>query len=360
MSEASAGKRRRARGESFTRVAWRRYRKSWTGWVGLVFTGTFILVGILAPLLASENPLVCEYKGQRYYPAVKDLLHGSVPFSKHLFPQKKPFNLVTFSFRKRMKEQRGDWAIRTPIPWGPLKTSRAKLREPAWGDPDGHYLGTDDIGRDLLARMIHGARVSMMVGFLAVGISTCIGILMGSLAGYFGGWVDVLISRIIEIVMCFPVLFLILTILAIVTTPSIWIVMIVLGVVMWTGPARYVRGEFIRLRDSEYAIAARALGAGPIRLIFRHVLPNALAPLFVTVSFGIASAILLEAGLSYLGVGVQPPTPSWGNILYEGFGNILTTSHMIWPPSVAIFLGVLSYNLVGDALRDAIDPRLRT
>ena len=135
--------------------------------------------------------------------------------------------------------------------------------------------------------------------------------------------------------------------------------MLVIGGVRWTGAARFVRGEFIKLRDSEYAIAARALGAGPARVILRHILPNSLAPVFVTVTFGIAAAILLESGLSYLGVGVQPPTPSWGNILRDGYGVIFTTNHMIYPPCVAIFLAVFSYNLVGDSLRDAVDPRLR-
>jgi peptide/nickel transport system permease protein len=192
-----------------------------------------------------------------------------------------------------------------------------------------------------------------------VGISTFIGLILGSLAGYFGKWVDILLSRVMEVVICFPVLFLILSIMAW-FEPSIWNVMIVIGITRWVGIARYVRGEFIRLREIDFSMAAQALGAGHLRMIFRHIMPNALAPVFVPVTFGIASAILIEAALSWLGFGAMPPQASWGNILRTAFDNIFTTAHMVYPPCVAIFLAVLSYNLVGDTLRDAIDPRLAT
>ncbi|MCI0651590.1 MAG: ABC transporter permease [Planctomycetes bacterium] len=344
-----------AKPDSFRRQVLRRFTRSRMGITGLAVTLIFISIGLLAPALANENPLVCKYDGKIYAPAIKDLLHANLPYvGKMLFPHSAPFHLVTFNFKKRMNSERGDWVLWTPVPHGELKTSEHNLAAPSRS----HWLGTDEVGRDVLARMIHGARVSMMVGFISVGISTTIGLLLGALAGYFAGWVDILISRLIEVVMCFPVFFLILTILAIDPRPSIWKVMIVIGITTWTGAARYVRGEFIRLRDSEYSIAARALGARPLRIILRHLLPNALAPLFVTVTFGIAAAILLESALSYLGVGVQPPQPSWGNILQSGFANMMTATHMIYPPAIAIFLGVLSYNLVGDALRDAVDPRL--
>ena len=166
------------------------------------------------------------------------------------------------------------------------------------------------------------------------------------------------ISRLIEIIICFPVFFLILSIM-VWLKPSIWNVMIVLGVTGWTGIARLVRGEFLRLRGVDFSVAAIALGARPRRVIFQHILPNSLAPVFVPITFGIAGAILTEAGLSYLGFGVQQPNPSWGNILREGFDNIFSSPHMITPPCIAIFIAVLSYNLVGDRLRDVIDPRLR-
>jgi peptide/nickel transport system permease protein len=179
------------------------------------------------------------------------------------------------------------------------------------------------------------------------------------MAGYWGGWVDMVISRIFEVVICFPVFFLILSIM-VWLEPSITNVMIVIGLTRWTSIARYTRGEFIRIKGLDYATAARALGAGNIRIMFRHILPNSLAPVLVTITFGIASAILVEAGLSWLGFGVQPPAPSWGNILRTAYDSLRIAPHLVFPPCVAIFLAVLAYNLVGDALRDAIDPRLRS
>jgi peptide/nickel transport system permease protein len=349
---AAGAARRRARSESYSARAWRQYRRSRAGLFGLAMVVLLGLVGLLAPVLANDQPLVARYDGGLYFPAVKELV-WTIPGGKRLLPKKKPFSLVTFDFEKRAKAERGDWAIYPLVPHGPLSTSSRTLESPS-GD---HWLGTDGVGRDVLARMIHGARVSMAVGFLSVGISTVIGLLIGALAGFFRGPVDFVLSRIIEVVICFPVFFLILSILAW-RPPSIWNVMIVIGVTRWTGIARYVRGEFIRLSSVDYSVAATALGAGPGRIIFRHVMPNALAPVFVPVTFGIASAILVEAGLSLLGFGVQPPNPSWGNILRAGFDNIFTTAHMIYPPCVAIFVAVLAYNLVGDTLRDAIDPRL--
>ena len=220
-----------------------------------------------------------------------------------------------------------------------------------------HLLGTDPIGRDVMARLIYGAIVSMKVGFISMGLATVIGLLLGALAGYFGGWIDIAISRLIEMVMCFPTFFLILAVLAWLP-PRIENVMIVIGCTRWVSIARYTRGEFLKLREFEYVTAARAVGAGATRIIFRHILPNSLAPVVVSVSFGIASAILIEAGLSWLGFGVQPPNPSWGNILQEGYQSL--SAHMIITACCAIFLAVLAFNLVGDALRDVSDPRLRT
>jgi peptide/nickel transport system permease protein len=223
---------------------------------------------------------------------------------------------------------------------------------------DTHPLGTDQVGRDVLARMIFGTAVSMKVGFISMGIATIIGLFFGAVAGYAGGWLDIAISRLIEIVTCFPTFFLILAILAWLP-PRIENVMIVIGLTSWVGIARYTRGEFLKLRKQDYALAARAIGAGPERIIFRHLLPNSLAPVLVSVTFGVAVAILVEAGLSWLGFGVQPPHPSWGNILRSGYDNLLTAPHMIPPACIAIFLAVLAFNLVGDTLRDVIDPRIQ-
>jgi peptide/nickel transport system permease protein len=206
--------------------------------------------------------------------------------------------------------------------------------------------------------MIHGTGVSMKVGFISMGIAVVIGLFFGAIAGYAGGWWDIVISRFIEIVMCFPTFFLILAILAWLP-PRIENVMVVIGMTAWVGIARYARGEFLKLREQDYAQAARTLGASHFRIIFRHLLPNSLAPVMVSVTFGIASAILVEAGLSWLGFGVQPPNPSWGTVLREGYDNLRTAPHMIVPPCVAIFVAVLAFNLVGDALRDVVDPRLQ-
>jgi peptide/nickel transport system permease protein len=337
---------------SYRVMVWRKFRQSRLGMLGLWLVIFLATLALLAPALANRHPLVCSYDGKLYFPALRELT-WIIPGGKQLLPKSNPFNLVTFDFDRRMNPERGDWALRTPIPYGPIQTSSELLRPPSTR----HWLGTDEVGRDVLARMIYGARVSMAVGFVSVGISTIIGLIIGSLAGYFGGWIDIALSRLIEVVICFPVFFFILSIMAW-FDPNIWNVMIVIGITRWVGPARYVRGEFIRLREIDFSVAAQALGASNARIIFRHILPNALAPVFVTVTFGIASAIMIEAGLSWLGFGVMPPQASWGNILRTAFDNIFTTTHMIFPPCVAIFLAVLSYNLVGDALRDAIDPRL--
>jgi len=221
-----------------------------------------------------------------------------------------------------------------------------------------HYLGTDGLGRDMLTRMIWGGRVSLSVGIVAVSIYVTIGIIVGAIAGYFGGTTDLLISRFIEMVICFPSFFLILTIVAFVG-PSIFNIMIVIGLIGWTGVARLVRGEFLRLSNQEFVLAGRALGYSPPRLIFRHILPNALAPVLVSATFGIAGAILTESALSFLGFGVTVPTPSWGSILQTGRESIFSAPWIIYFPGLAIFLTITAYNLVGETLRDASDPRLR-
>ena len=221
-----------------------------------------------------------------------------------------------------------------------------------------HYLGTDQLGRDVFSRMLYGSQISLSVGFVAVGISILIGIMVGAMAGYKGGWVDSLLMRFVDIMLSFPSFFLILTVVAILR-PNIYNVMIVIGITSWEGTARFVRAEFLSLRERDYVQAARALGVKDRRIIFRHILPNALAPVFVTASLGVASAILVEAGLSFLGFGVQPPAPSWGNILTEGRTYIFDAWWLTVFPGLAILITVLSFNLFGEGLRDAIDPRLR-
>jgi peptide/nickel transport system permease protein len=205
--------------------------------------------------------------------------------------------------------------------------------------------------------MIHGASISLKVGFVAVGIALVVGLFFGSLAGYYGGVTDVLISRFIEVVMCFPFFFLILAVIAFLP-PSIFNIMVVIGVTRWTSIARYARGEFMKIKKQDYAQAARALGASDRKVIFRHILPNSITPVLVTATFGIANAILIEAALSFLGLGVQPPTASWGGILAAAREFVAVAWWLATFPGLAIFLTVTAYNLAGEALRDATDPRL--
>ncbi len=228
------------------------------------------------------------------------------------------------------------------------------LEAPSWTFP----LGTDDLGRDVLTRILYGARISLLVGFVAVGIATVIGILLGALAGYYGRWVDSLVMRFVDIMLCFPTFFLILAVIAFLE-PSIWNIMIIIGLTSWMGVARLVRAEFLSLRERDFVQAARALGAPDARIIFRHLLPNALSPVLVSATLGVAGAILTESALSFLGIGVQPPTPSWGNMLIAGKQTLGTAWWLSAFPGLAILITVLGYNLLGEGIRDALDPRLK-
>lgn len=228
-----------------------------------------------------------------------------------------------------------------------------RLQPPNWGHP----LGTDDLGRDVLSRILYGARISLLVGFVAVGIATFIGIVLGALAGYYGRWIDALIMRFVDLMLCFPTFFLILAVVAFLE-PSIWNIMIIIGLTGWMGVARLVRAEFLSLRERDFVQAARALGAPDARVIFRHILPNAISPVLVSATLGVAGAILTESALSFLGIGVQPPTPSWGNMLIAGKQTLGTAWWLSAFPGLAILVTVLGYNLLGEGIRDALDPRI--
>jgi peptide/nickel transport system permease protein len=221
-----------------------------------------------------------------------------------------------------------------------------------------HIFGTDELGRDVFTRMLYGAGISLKVGFVAVGIAVLIGAFLGAISGYYGGLVDIVIMRFVDIMLCFPSFFLILAVIAFME-PSIFNIMAVIGLTSWMGITRLVRAEFLSLKERDFVLAEKAIGASHTRIIFLHILPNAMAPVLVSATLGIAAAVLTESALSFLGIGVQPPTPSWGNMLTQGQNVLGIAWWLSFFPGMAILITVLGYNLLGEGIRDAIDPRLR-
>ena len=348
------------RSHGFWAEAWRRYRCRPLAVGGLGFVGFLVVVAAFAPAIAGTKPVLCRYKGRLYAPCLGYFDRRLEPaiFTKDKFRGTYPRNLAA--------KDPDSWALWPLFFQDPYRSVRndewpGRLENPAMdqGRPSWNNLfGTDQAGVDVFAKMVHGTTIALLVGFVSMGIAGSIGIVVGALGGYLGGWVDMLTSRVTEIVMCIPTLVLILSIMALLEKPTIWHTMAIIGATGWTGIARLTRGEFLRLRQSEFVTAARATGAGPVRIMLRHILPNALAPILVPITFGIASAILTESSLSFLGFGPPPPSASWGSILNDARSN-LSMWWLVVFPGVAIFLTVLAYNLIGEGLQEATDPRLR-
>jgi peptide/nickel transport system permease protein len=287
--------RRAAKGDSQWKIATRHFKKSTVALIGLFVLGLLYLIALLAPLLAPYDPIAQT-------------------------------DIVTTSYLKPNAQ---------------------------------HWLGTDRFGRDILSRIVYGARISLSIGFIATLISVTLGTVLGALAGYFGGKIDALLMRFTDMVLAFPRLVLLIMIVAL-FSPSIAVIITVLGLTQWPNTTRIVRGDVLSLREREFVQAAHALGMGKARIIFKHLIPNVMAPVIVTATLGIGNTIVLEAGLSFLGLGVQPPIPSWGNMVADGRDNLLGAWWVATFPGLIIVLTVLAFNLVGDGLRDALDPRLRS
>ena len=349
-----------AAGHGFWADAWRRFRRRPLAMAALAFVACLAAVALLAPAIAGTKPVLCRYKGRLYAPCLGyfDRRWEPAIFAKDKFRGTYPANL-----RAKDPESWAIWPLFFQDPYRAVRADEWPGRPENPAKDEGrpsrmNLFGTDQAGVDVLAKMVHGTTIALLVGFVSMGIAGTIGILVGAIGGYFGGWVDTITSRATEIVMCIPTLVLILAIIAILEKPTIWHTMAIIGATGWTGIARLTRGEFLRLRNAEFVMAARAAGAGPLRIMLRHILPNALAPVLVPITFGIASAILTESSLSFLGFGPPPPTASWGSVLNDARSN-LTMWWLVVFPGLAIFLTVLAYNLVGEGLQEATDPRLR-
>ncbi len=256
--------------------------------------------------------------------------------------------------RRNFKRYRADESI---LPWIPYDPKEVSLRSKYQPPNDEHWLGTDRLGRDVMSGLVHGTRYALTIGLVSVSISLLIGVVLGALAGYFGGCIDLLLSRVFELWSAIPGLLLIITASAFFPA-SLFFVMVIIGLTGWVGIARLTRSQFLQVRSNEYVAAARALGYSYARIMFVHILPNAIAPVLVPAAFGVAGAILAESGLSFLGVGVPAESITWGAILAGARSNI-SAWWLVVVPGMAIFLTVTMYNLLGDGLRDALDPKMK-
>jgi peptide/nickel transport system permease protein len=311
--------------------------------MGFYVVIALVAMALCADFLASDKPLYLVYQGQTYFPVL-------IGYGVDLGLMHWPAELLNADFKELPSER----AIFPPIPYRP---NQIDLTNPFAPPSAEHWLGTDKLGRDVMAGIVHGSRISLSIGFVAVGIALGIGVTLGALAGFFGGWVDLVISRVFELMLAIPTFFLLITVAAFLK-PSIFYTMMIIGLTGWVGMARFTRNEFLKVRNLDYVTAATALGLPDHRIMFRHILPNALSPVLVSVVLGIAAAILVESGLSFLGIGVPADTVTWGSILNEARSNTFAWWLAVFP-GAAIFIAVIAYYLVGEGLRDALDPRLK-
>ena len=371
VERAQLESRQKRGGQSYWALVWAQLKKNRGGMVGLAFIAMIVLTAAFAPLIANDRPIAVRYKGSTCFPAFTTYVDVWVPWQSVRNKMKSwkvgggfPFSdhygiLGDRTWKQALDEDAANvsWSVSPPVPWHPTQIDKgAPKARPSTAS--GHLLGTDDQGRDVLSRIVHGTVVAALVGIVAMGIATTIGIALGVSAGFLGGGVDLVLSRITEIVMCFPTFFLIITVISFVER-SIFNVMAVIGFVGWTGIFRLVRGEVLRVKTLDFVMAAKAVGVPTRRLMFRHVLPNAVAPVFVYVAFGVAGAVLTETALSFLGFG-DASMPSWGEIVSQGRQYVVEgLDYLVFWPGVAIFVTLTAFNLFGQGLRDAMDPRPR-
>jgi peptide/nickel transport system permease protein len=371
--------------ESYSQRLWRHFRADRFARNGLRLVVLLFILAALAPFLANSHAIIRVADGHTTYPVLQSMqpiewrfllfvpLGAGVYFSRDWFGRRFGRNLVFLIWLIAIiefgiylihpvndptndRERAASYKLMPPIPYSPIESTPEPFAPPSLK----HLCGTDSTGRDIAARMLHGARTSLSIGFIAQSISLLVGVTLGGLAGFYRGWLDIGVCRFIEVMDCFPPLLLILVAISISDTQNnMFYIMAVIGLTSWTGLARLVRGEFLRLTSQPFPQAARALGASDLRIIVRHLLPNALGPIMVSATFGVASAILIESSLSFLGFGMQAPTPSWGDILSDARRYMDFAWWLAFFPAVAILTTIMAYNFVGEGLRDAVDPRLK-
>ena len=331
-------------GPTYRRLIWRQFRRNRPALASLVMICVLASVALGADLLAGNKPYYMVYRGKTYFPAFRQ-------YPVYLGIVDWPADLRR---RKNFTRLRVETAVFPPVPYGP---GDIHLNDKYQSPGSEHLLGTDRLGRDVLSGLIHGSRYALTIGLVSVSISLLIGVSLGALAGYFGGWVDLALSRLFELWSAIPSFFLIITAAAY-FPPSIFFIMIIIGFTGWVGIARLARAQFLQVRSYDYVSAARSLGYSSIRVMFVHILPNAIAPVLIPAAFGVAGAILAESGLSFLGIGVPAEVITWGALLAGARSNAAAW-WLVVVPGFAIFVTVTVYNLLGDGLRDALDPKMK-